>query len=157
MKPLVIGLGNPLRGDDAAGLLVARRLIELADPQSVEVVELEGEPARLLDAWEGAELAIVVDALSSGGEEGELSWFDVSGEPLPAGARAASTHALGLAEVIELGRALGRLPARLVVIGIEGANFSVGSAPTDAVLRAVEAAAASVAADPARPLSSIPG
>ena len=156
MKPRVIGLGNPLRGDDAAGLLVARRVRELA-PTEVEAVELEGEPVRLLDAWEGAELAVVVDAVRSGAGDGEASWFDVSREPLPAEAATASTHALGLADVIELGRALGRLPARLIVIGIEGAEFEAGAAPSGAVLRAVATVSAEIAADPSRPLSSAPG
>ena len=157
MRPRLVGIGNPLRGDDAAGLLVARRVRELAGPDDVEVVELEGEPVRLLDAWEGAELAIVVDALCSGAEAGETSRFDVSREPLPAEAGASSTHALGLADVIELGRALGRLPARLIVIGIEGADFGAGAAPSEAVVRAVETVALDIAAHPAHPLSSAAG
>ena len=65
----VIGIGNPLRGDDAIGLLVARRVRELADPE-VEVMELEGEPARLIDAWQGAGLAVVVDAVKTGAPAG---------------------------------------------------------------------------------------
>ena len=128
MRARVIGVGNPLRGDDAAGLLVARRVRELAGAE-MEVVELEGEPARLLDAWEGAELALVVDAISSGGTAGETMRFDVTDEPLPRAATAASTHALGLGDVVELGRALGRLPARLIVFGIEGAGFEAGALP----------------------------
>ena len=67
----VIGIGNPLRGDDAIGLLVARRVRELAGPE-VEVMELEGEPARLIDAWQGAALVVVVDAVKSGAAEGSV-------------------------------------------------------------------------------------
>ena len=37
-----------------------------------------------------------------------------------------STHAFGLAEAVELARALGRLPPRLIVYGIEGKSFEAG-------------------------------
>jgi hydrogenase maturation protease len=146
----VIGVGNPLRGDDAAGLLVARRVRELAGAE-MEVLELEGEPARLLDAWEGAELALVVDAISSGGTAGEAMRFDVTDEPLPRAARAASTHALGLGDVVELGRALGRLPARLIIFGIEGAGFEAGAPPSAAVVSAVDVVAEAIVAAPGGP------
>ena len=53
--------------------------------------------------------------------------------------RIASTHALGLAEAIELARALDRLPARLELYGIEGARFEAGAGLTPAVAPAVEA------------------
>ena len=78
----VIGIGNPLRGDDAVGLLVARRVRELAGPE-VEVMELEGEPSRLIDAWQGARLVVVVDAVKSGAAEGAVMRFDATAEPLP--------------------------------------------------------------------------
>jgi hydrogenase maturation protease len=149
LRTRVIGVGNPLRGDDAAGLLVARRVRELAGAE-MEVVELEGEPARLLDAWEGAELALVVDAVSSGGVPGETMRFDVSEEPLPRAATAASTHALGLRDVVELGRALGRLPARLIIFGIEGAGFETGAPPSAAVMSAADVVAEAIVAGAAR-------
>ena len=48
-----------------------------------------------------------------------------------------STHALGVAEAIELGRALGRLPRRLLVFGIEGGSFDAGAGLSPEVERAV--------------------
>jgi hydrogenase maturation protease len=128
----VIGVGNAWAGDDAAGVLVAR-MVRDRSPAGVAVIEHEGEPTALLDAWAGARLAILVDAISSGGEPGELRVFDASRERLPAGLASTSTHAFGLAEAIELGRALGRLPERLLVVGIEGSSFSAGARPAAAV------------------------
>ena len=139
----VIGTGNPLRGDDAVGLLVARRLRELAGPE-VEVLELEGEPGRLIDAWEGADVAVVVDAVSSGTEEGSVMRFDATAEALPAALRTASTHALGLGDAIEISRALDRLPSRLLVFGIEGTRFEVGADISPAVAAAIEPTAQAV-------------
>jgi hydrogenase maturation protease len=132
---LIAGIGNPWRGDDAAGLVAARRLGEALP--GVRVVEVEGDPAALLDLWAGAELAIVVDAVRSGAPPGTIHRLDASA--LPAGLRSASTHALGLADAVELARALDRLPARVELYGIEGARFEPGEALTPAVARAVEA------------------
>ena len=139
----MIGVGNPLRGDDGVGLLVAQRVRELAGPE-VEVLELEGEPSRLIDAWEGADTAAVVDAVSSGAEAGTVMRFEAHEEPLPASLAAFSTHALGLGDAIEIARALGRLPRRLIVYAIEGARFEAGARPSPAVAASVDRAAEAV-------------
>jgi len=134
-RRLLIGMGNPLRGDDAAGLLVARA-VRAARPAGLDVLELEGEPVDLIAAWEGAELALVADAVAPAGEPGRVHELDAVAAPLPAALASRSTHALGLAEAIELARALERLPGRLAVFGIEGACFAVGAAPSAAVREA---------------------
>jgi hydrogenase maturation protease len=136
---LVIGLGNELRGDDAAGLLVARAIRDRPGAE-IETAEHEGEPVALLDLWEGAELVVVADAVGggAGAAAGTVHRFDAGDGPLPALFGGPSTHALGLAETIELARVLGRLPARLIVFGIEGERFGAGEPPSPAVLEAVE-------------------
>jgi hydrogenase maturation protease len=139
----VIGIGNPLRGDDAVGLLAARRVRELADPE-VEVLELEGEPARLIDAWQGARLVVVVDAVKSGAPGGAVMRFDATAGPLPPSLSATSTHALGLGDAVEIARALDRLPERLIVFGVEGTRFQAGSDLSPAVAAAVQAVAEAV-------------
>jgi hydrogenase maturation protease len=139
----VIGVGNPWRGDDAAGLLAARQLRDLAPP-GAEVAELEGEPISLLDAWEGAASVIVVDAVSSGAPVGTVHRVDALSERLPGPLAGPSTHTLGLAEAIELGRALDRLPPGLIVYGIEGERFEAGEGLTPAVEEAVGEALAAI-------------
>lgn len=135
-RDLVIGIGNAARGDDAAGLIAARRLGGL---------EHEGDPLALLDVWEGADSAVLIDAVRSGAAAGTVHRFDAAGGRLPAWSRSStSTHAVGLAEAIELARTLGRLPARLVVYGIEGEHFEAGTGLTPAVSAAVDVVAAAV-------------
>lgn len=139
----VIGMGNPLRRDDSVGVLVARRLAARVRP-GVEVRTHGGGGLGLMDAWRGASAAVVVDAVSSGAPPGTVSRFDVRARPLPEQPGAAgSTHDFGLGDSLELARAMGCLPDRLVVIGIEGGDFSLGnslSGPVeDAVERAVDA------------------
>jgi len=141
----VIGVGNSLRGDDAAGLEVARALRAAADPAAgFTVREHEGETLALLDAWQDARAALVVDAVSSGAPAGTIHRADATSEPLPARLHGStSTHAVGLADTVELARALGRLPARIVLFGVEGRRFASGSALSgpvaDAIPRLVEA------------------
>ncbi len=136
---VVIGVGNALRRDDGAGLEVARRLRTLADaaatavrtelamPAELAVLEYEGEPLGLLDLWDGARAAVLVDATRSGAAPGTIHRVDASREPIPALLRgSSSTHAVGVGDAIELARALGRLPDRVVVYGVEGACFDAG-------------------------------
>jgi hydrogenase maturation protease len=142
----VLGVGNAFRGDDAVGLAVAERLRGRV-PAGVEVVPCELEPSRLIEAWEGAASALVVDAVESGAEPGTVWRFDASAEAVPARAFRSSTHALGVGDAIELARALGRLPERVVVYGVEGLEFTAGEGLTPPVQAAVERAACAVLVD----------
>jgi hydrogenase maturation protease len=138
---VVIGVGNPWRRDDGAGPAVATALRARLD-DSVAVLELDGEAARLVDAWDGADLAVVVDAVRTGAVPGTVHLLeadgdaDAGGEAGPAGGTT-SSHGLGVEQAIELARVLGRLPRRLVLVGIEGADFGPGSDVTAAVAAAV--------------------
>jgi hydrogenase maturation protease len=139
-RPLVIGLGNEMRGDDAAGLMVA----DLVSERGVDAVRCAAEPIDLLELIPGRERVLVVDAVA-GGQPGRIWRLDADEGELPAlFAERSSTHLIGLAEVIELARPLGRLPERLEVIGIEGDCFGLGSRPSPAVASAVRDVAATI-------------
>lgn len=133
---VVIGIGNAFRGDDGAGVEVAARLRDVV-PAGVVVASCDEEPSRLIETWEGASSAILVDTVASGAAAGTLHRFDAGETTIPARALRSSTHAIGLAETIELARALGKLPPRVVVHGIEGAEFEAGASLTPAVEEAV--------------------
>jgi hydrogenase maturation protease len=134
---LVLGVGNPLRRDDGAGAEVAR-LLGTRVPPGVEVRASEGGAASLLDAWAGRQRVVLVDAVSSGAPAGRIERFDAAAGPLPAAYSDLSSHGLGVAQAIELARALRRLPNDLVVYGITGADFEHGQGLTPAVAAAVE-------------------
>jgi hydrogenase maturation protease len=131
---LVVGVGNELRRDDAAGLEVARRARAMAMRRSRDGVEPaiafrehEGETLGLLEAWEGAGAVILADALHGGGAVGTVHRLDASNRALPAHpGGSSSTHAIGVADAIELGRILGRLPPRVVVYAVTGRRFEAG-------------------------------
>lgn len=136
-KTLVIGVGNAFRGDDGLGLIVAQRLRELALP-GVTVLEQSGEGAALVESWEDAGRVIVVDAVSSGGKPGTIHRFEAAGQPLPALFSGGSSHAFGLAEAVELARQLDRLPTSLVIYGVEGKSFDLGTGLSPEVEAVVE-------------------
>jgi hydrogenase maturation protease len=140
---IVIGVGNAWRGDDGAGLAVARRLREL-HLKDVEVREVEGDASALMEAWAGADRVVVVDAAQSGAPPGTVRRFDARAEPLPAQLLRSSTHAFGVPDAIELARALGRLPHALDVYAIEGESFVAGDRLSPAVERAVQELAATL-------------
>jgi hydrogenase maturation protease len=136
-RRVVIGVGNAYRSDDGVGLAIAEQ-VRTRVGDDVEVVECEQEPTRLLDAWRGAGVALVVDACSSGERPGTVHRFDVSTAPLPDRVLRSSTHAFGVGDAVELARALSRLPERVVVYGVEGADFEAGTTLSPAVESVVE-------------------
>ncbi len=145
-RRVVIGVGNPYRGDDGVGLAVAERLRDAA-ADDVVVLECEQEPTRLVDAWEGADVAVVVDACAGGAAPGTVHRFDVDEGPLPARVFRSSTHSFGVGDAVELARVLGRLPDRLVVYGVEGAEFGPGASLSTPVASAVDGVAAAIVGD----------
>jgi hydrogenase maturation protease len=134
---VIIGVGNPYRHDDGVGHAVARRLRdELGDAAVVR--EESGEGAALLEAWHGADAVYLLDAVSTGADAGTMVRCDAVSQPIPAVFFRHSSHAFSVAEAIELARALGQLPPRLIVYGVEGADFTAGVGLSSAVERAVE-------------------
>jgi len=150
----VIGVGNSLRHDDGAGLELAGSLRGRVDPAEIAVIEQEGEALGLLERWRDAAAVVIVDAVRSGAPAGTVHRIDATRQPLPADLRSStSTHAVGLREAIELARAIGRLPARVLVFGVEGERFDAGSGLSDPV-RAVLGALAEEVLQTARGLSA---
>ncbi|MGO9268745.1 MAG: hydrogenase maturation protease [Terriglobia bacterium] len=161
---LVIGIGNEYRGDDAVGLIVTRRLAERRD-LTFTLLEHNGDGAVLMEAWQGAETVIAVDAVNSGAEPGTTHRLDASRQSLtdltalPPEAWRGSTHAFSLVQAVELSRTLHQLPLHFVVYGIEGRNFEAGTGLSLEVAKAVPKVAESIlleASDARRKSSAVP-
>jgi hydrogenase maturation protease len=140
-KVLVIGLGNPDRGDDGVGALVARAL-QGRLPPDVVVKTRSGNLLGLLEDWDGFDALVCIDAAAPAGAEGGIHRLELSSSGLPNNFRLGSSHGWGLPEAIALGRSLRVAPRDIVVYAIEGACFEAGAALTAAV-----ALAASVVAE----------
>jgi hydrogenase maturation protease len=130
MSRVVIGIGNPFRRDDAAGLEVARRI------RAIPAHATASDAFDLIEMWGNADDVVIVDAMHSGAPAGTVRTFEVDDTALPRGFMA-STHSAGIRDAVEVARRLGRLPAHVVVYGIEAGNVKPGFQMTPAVRRAV--------------------
>jgi hydrogenase maturation protease len=143
---IVIGVGNEFRHDDGAGPAVLASLRDRVPP-GVDLVLTDGEPTRLIEAWTGAALAVVIDAVRAHpSRPGRMHRFVVD-RPMGGTARAASSHGFGLDEAISLALALDRMPGRLIVHAIEAADLSQGSGLTPPVAAAIDDVAHAVLSD----------
>jgi len=140
VTPLAIGIGHPFRRDDGIGPAVAEAL----SLPGVEILIHHGEGTDLMARWQDRDQVVAIDATVSGAPAGTLRVWDAVAAPLPAGLFPKGSHQFGLAEAIELSRLLGRLPAALTVIGIEGGDFSAGQGLTPTVAAALPDAVAEV-------------
>jgi hydrogenase maturation protease len=139
---LVACLGNELRGDDAAGLLVARELRALL-PAGVDIEEHSGDVVALGESMARHAEVVVIDAVVANVPRGTVLELDPKDA---ASARdRSSSHGLGVLEALAIARALGSEP-HVRLIGIVGSEFALGSKPTAAVVTAASELARSLAA-----------
>lgn len=150
---LVVAVGNPFRHDDGVGLAVLSRLADRAGDEeafvNADLVEESGEPVALISRWTGYEAVVMIDAVSSGVEPGTVHRIECSGGQWDVGRSSArtSTHGLGVAEAVALGRAMDRLPGRLVILGIETGDVSQGEGLSAPVRAAVDTVVEAVMAE----------
>lgn len=120
MKTLVIGLGNPILGDDGVGWRVAEEVKHQinADLQvDVDCLSLGG--ISLMERLIGYERAILIDALISDEATGAITVSKLSELPDYSAFHITSVHDTSLQNAIKLGKSLGaKLPDDVTVIGI---------------------------------------
>lgn len=148
-KTLVIGLGNPILTDDAAGIKVARALHAGPLPAGVDVAELSVGGLALMEAMVGYERAVLIDAIKTrGGAPGQV--YTLALDDLPGTLNTASAHDVNLATALATGRRLGApLPedADIHIIAIEAEDvLTFGEQCTPAVEAAIPVAARRVLA-----------
>ena len=134
---LVIGIGNDYRSDDGVGLAAIRALTAKHLP-GIQLIECAGDGMNLLETWQAAQKVILIDAVSSGSKPGTIFRFNARSGPIPTQLSFHSTHAFGIAEALELGRALDQLPLYPLLFGIEGKNFAVGTSMSPEVEQAMQ-------------------
>ncbi len=148
MKTLILGLGNPLVGDDSVGLRVAAELArQLADRLDIEVGEEYWGGLRLMERMIGYDRVILIDAMVTGLAPGSLRWLTVEALPTQ---HTASSHDVNLATALAVGRHAGaRLPPDegIWILGIEAENvLDFSDQCTPAVAQAIPKAVSAVLA-----------
>jgi hydrogenase maturation protease len=146
MNALFVSVGNLYRHDDGAAPALAARLRAQAIP-GLTIIEASDDLIRLVELWTGYDMVVVCDAVCVGLAPGTLYRRNPIACPLPRHWFGVSSHQLGLPEAIELGRAMKRLPSRMLFLGIEGRDFTAGEGLTPEVERALGPAADIVRAE----------
>lgn len=139
MRAIVIGVGNPLLGDDGVGIRVARELSRQIDGRrGVVVTELYAGGLRLMEAMVGFDRALVIDAMVTGScPPGSVRRF--APEELGATRNLRCAHDTSLPAALAMGQMLGlALPGEIGVWGVEAACCEeFGEALTPPVAQAV--------------------
>lgn len=145
----VAGIGSAYRHDDGAGVAFAA----LLSAHSTEIADVGplSEPLELLDVIDDVAVLVLADATRAGVEPGHVLVVELRQEAgrftLPGrehAAERASTHGVGLRRALNVAAVLGKAPPRVVLVGIEGEDFSVGHGLSPAVADALANAVSSV-------------
>lgn len=136
-RPLVIGVGNRDRGDDAVGPVVVDRLNRSHDG-AYECLVADGDLSDLVLRWRPEQCVVIVDALMSGRSPGTIVEIDCLERPLEPQSGHLSSHGVGLSEAVELARVLGLLPNSLQVLAVEAEHFDHGAPLSDPVAHAAD-------------------
>lgn len=136
-RAIVIGIGNQFRGDDAVGLEVVRRLHDNLPP-GLEAVQTEADGARLMQIWFGYDTVLLVDCVVSGQPVGTWIRLDAVTQQIPTRFFRSSSHLFGVAEAVEMSRALKQLPKKMIVYGVEGVRFDLGDEFSPEVRKTLE-------------------
>ena len=120
---LIVGLGNPLRGDDGVGVRVIQTLMAEALPEGVEAVEGGTQGLGLVSLMEGWRRVILVDAANVGQPPGGFVRFTPQEARLLGGDQRLSIHNAGLRDALLLAETLELLPDEIIIYGMQPANL----------------------------------
>ena len=137
MRALILGLGNPLLGDEGIGVRVVEELKGLELPDGVKVIEGGTTGLGLVGLMEGYQRVIIVDAADMGHPPGHVVRFTPSEAQFKMAEAPLSLHQIGLGEVLALAKAVGVAPAELVIIGVQPIRVEVGAGLSPEVERAI--------------------
>jgi hydrogenase maturation protease len=142
---LILGLGNVLLADEAAGAAVLRALEAdaSADP-ALTLLDGGTLSFTLAGAIGAADHLIVVDAAAMGEPPGSVRLFEGPAMDEQLSRNATSVHEVSLADLLDIARLTDSLPAKRALIGIEPGRVDWGNELTPAVAAAVPEAAAAV-------------
>ncbi len=126
-KIAVIGIGNSLRRDDGIGIIILESLLKRYKRPGVEYLNFGIASFDLIHRLGDYKKVLLIDALSAGLAEGDLSIFELKGITFVKENHAISSHELNLKDIFELSRKF-KIKAKIFVAGIQIEDVSFGEA-----------------------------
>lgn len=147
---LVLGLGNPLCGDDGAGIAaVARLRARYEAPEGVQMLDGGTLGLSLLPHLQSARRAILVDAVRTSDPPGTL--VRIEGDDVAhAAAHKLSPHQVGVADLLDGALLSGGKPGAMVLVGVVPARIELGTTRSAAVEARIDALVQAVVEEAAR-------
>ena len=133
---MVIGVGNELRGDDAVGCIVARRLSVKKLP-GVVVNEIQDDCTILLDYFQQADNCLLIDAIVTGKQVGTICRVDLLRSTADKIPLTPSSHTFGILEAMAFAKLTNSLPKKSILFGMESINFEFGSEISKEIVSAI--------------------
>ncbi len=121
----VIAAGNAFYGDDGVGAAVLDEIRRNDILPGVALIDIQTDALALLDHFVPGERTVIIDAARMGLAPGEVAVFGPDEVALRIRGDNLSVHGFGLAEAFALARGLGRLPADLLIVGVEPALIEI--------------------------------
>jgi len=120
----IIGVGNPLMGDDGVGIAVVELLRGESLPENVSIIDIGTGGTSLLHALAKLDAAIIVDAVDFGGAHGETRCFSPEEIESIKCVSGLSTHESDLLKIIKLSKELDECPETVMIFAIQPADMA---------------------------------
>jgi hydrogenase maturation protease len=140
---IIIGIGNPFRGDDGAGWAVVDQLKGKLNP-SIPTSKQRGDIAELLDAFANYKVVFLIDACRSKNSQSLWQRIDFYREPLEIESHQTSTHGLNISQALALAKNLDLLPQKLIIYAIAGKCYQMCDILSPPVAKAIEEVTAAI-------------
>ncbi len=137
MQILILGIGNRLLSDEGIGIYVVNQLSRRPLPDGVRCLDGGTLSFTLSDEIGSARGLIVVDAAGLNAEPGSVRVFENDEMDHFLRSGKTSVHEVGLSDLLDIARLMGRLPAQRALVGIQPATFDWGDEPSEIVKAAV--------------------
>lgn len=132
----VIGIGNPLNGDDGIGIALIQELEKRGIPPNISIFDAGTGGMKVLHFLKDLDEVIIIDAVHFGGEPGDFVFFEpdeVRSMNIPKG-----SHDSNLFEVLELSENLGEIPEKIIIMGVQPKNTEIGEDLSEDVENSIE-------------------
>jgi hydrogenase maturation protease len=133
----IIAVGNPFYGDDGIGAAVLEEIRRADHFPGADLVDVHTDALALLDHLTPWDRTVVVDAAYMGLTPGTAVGFRPDEVRMKIRSDHLSLHGFGLAEAFDLAEGLGRMPADVLIVGVEPAHVAINRGLSDVMKEAV--------------------